>query len=82
MNELEIIDRLQKVENKCVELEKIVRQLEEKLNQKEIRNSVERKCDNMGRVTIPKEFRRVFDIDKNTVLELSLHNSGIFITVK
>ena len=57
------------------EILKILRRIEEKLdNQNFITNEkgALRKCDNLGRVTLPIAIRRNLDIDEDTSLKLSV----------
>ena len=40
-----------------------------------------RKVDSLGRVTLPKELRRVFKLDKNDEIEILATNEGILLRV-
>lgn len=40
-----------------------------------------RKIDSLGRVTLPKEFRRVFKLDKNDEIEILATDDGILLRV-
>lgn len=40
-----------------------------------------RKIDSLGRVTLPKELRRVFKLDKNDEIEILATNEGILLRV-
>ena len=40
-----------------------------------------RKVDSLGRVTLPKELRRVFCLDKDSQIEILATDQGIFLRV-
>lgn len=40
-----------------------------------------RKVDSLGRVTLPKELRRVFCLDKNSQIEILATDQGILLRV-
>ena len=40
-----------------------------------------RKIDSLGRVTLPKELRRVFKLDKNDEIEILATDDGILLRV-
>lgn len=40
-----------------------------------------RKVDSLGRVTIPKELRRIFGLDKNEQIEIFATEQGILLRV-
>lgn len=40
-----------------------------------------RKVDSLGRVTLPKELRRVFCLDKDSQIEILATNQGILLRV-
>lgn len=40
-----------------------------------------RKVDSLGRVTIPKELRRMFYLDKDSQIEILATDQGIFLRV-
>ena len=40
-----------------------------------------RKIDSLGRVTLPKELRRVFKLDKNEEIEILATDDGILLRV-
>ena len=40
-----------------------------------------RKVDSLGRVTLPKELRRVFYLDKDSQIEILATDQGIFLRV-
>ena len=40
-----------------------------------------RKVDSLGRVTLPKEFRRVFRLDKDDKIEILATDQGILLRV-
>lgn len=45
------------------------------------RIGIVRKIDSLGRVTLPKELRRVFKLDKNDEIEILATNEGILLRV-
>ena len=42
---------------------------------------IERKVDSLGRVTLPKEFRRLLNIEDNQVIKMYVNGDAIIIKV-
>lgn len=42
---------------------------------------IERKVDSLGRVTLPKEFRRLLNIEDNQIIKMYINGDAIIIKV-
>ena len=42
---------------------------------------IERKVDSLGRVTLPKEFRRLLNIEDNQIIKMYVNDDAIIIKV-
>lgn len=64
----QILDKLNSIENKLDN--RIVN---------EDKEGVQRTPDPLGRITIPKEYRRLLQIDENTLMDITIQNGMIII---
>ena len=67
------------------EIKEILERIEEKLDNgiaASIPNGVIRTTDNLGRLTIPKDYRTVMGIDSDSQLEICLINNMLIVKKK
>ena len=67
------------------EIKEILERIEEKLDNgiaASIPKGVVRKTDNLGRLTIPKDYRTVMGIDSDSQLEICLINNMLIVKKK
>ena len=64
------------------EVIKLLNEINQKIDNINVSGApIERKIDSLGRITLPKEFRRLLNIEDNQIIKMYINGDAIIIKV-